>query len=394
MDRRGLYDDRAYWKQAKSLKEQGAEVHYIVISYNETAEEQSGVTAEGIHFQIIKARKYISNIVTNYAVKKLLSLPNEFHQMTKSVENIQPDLIQIVDLRILRILPWLQKLRSKPRIIYDIREPRDANLLDIRMKNWKIPDRAKMKYAAYIQQWEYMQAKQCDFLLGVDNGIGRRIRQNLPGKPFETIYNFTDLSNKRKNIPLTERKYDAAYVGGLTELRGAKTMIESLKIAAGQKPEIQFLFVGKPFDKDLEVWIENLVAAHNLQRNFTWIKGVDYQEVSTWYNQIKIGLNVLHYAKAHEDIIQIKLFEYMNYGLPIISSDFGEMQRYVIENEVGICVPPNDPQQLADAIIHLLSNPSLMEKFSQHGMRAVDTRYNWDIMQSKYLGIVEKMLFP
>ena len=212
MDRRGLYDDRAYWKQALSLKKNGAKIYYLVIDYNENETKRSGTTNEGIHFQIIRAKKYLENIVANYAAKKFLKLPNEFHLMLKEVEKIQPDLIQIVDLRVLRILKELKELESRPKIIYDIREPRDSNLVDIRMKNWKIPHKAKQKYAAYIQKWEYEQAGKCDFILGVDDGIAKRARKHLQGIPYETIYNFTDLAEKRENISLHDRKFDAAYI--------------------------------------------------------------------------------------------------------------------------------------------------------------------------------------
>lgn len=392
MDRRGLYDDRAYWKQALSLKKNGAKIYYLVIDYNENETKRSGTTNEGIHFQIIRAKKYLENIVANYAAKKFLKLPNEFHLMLKEVEKIQPDLIQIVDLRVLRILKELKELESRPKIIYDIREPRDSNLVDIRLKNWKIPHKAKQKYAAYIQKWEYEQAGKCDFILGVDDGIAKRARKHLQGIPYETIYNFTDLAEKRENISLHDRKFDAAYIGGLSEIRGAKTVIEALKITVKYKPQIQFLLVGKSYDLHLEEWIENYVVENALQNNLTWIKGVDYQDISEWYNQIRIGLNPLHYVKAHEEIIQIKLFEYMNYGIPVITSDFGEMQRYITENEAGICIEPDNPEKLAAAVIHLLENPEEMKNYGQNGIAAVDNRYNWASMERKYLKIVENLL--
>lgn len=392
MDRRGLYDDRAYWKQALSLKKNGAKIYYLVIDYNENETKRSGTTNEGIHFQIIRAKKYLENIVANYAAKKFLKLPNEFHLMMKEVEKIQPDLIQIVDLRVLRILKELKELESRPKIIYDIREPRDSNLVDIRLKNWKIPHKAKQKYAAYIQKWEYEQAGKCDFILGVDDGIAKRARKHLQGIPYETIYNFTDLAEKRENISLHDRKFDAAYIGGLSEIRGAKTVIEALKITVKFKPDIQFLLVGKSYDLHLEEWIENYVVENALQNNLTWIKGVDYQDISEWYNQIRIGLNPLHYAKAHEEIIQIKLFEYMNYGIPVITSDFGEMQRYITENQAGICIEPDNPEKLAAAVIHLLENPEEMKNYGQNGIAAVDNRYNWASMEKKYLKIVENLL--
>src|SRR5690606_255524 len=117
---------------------------------------------------------------------------------------------------------------------------------------------------------------------------------------------------------------------------------------------------------------------NKLEKNIIIQDSVPYKEVSEYYNQIKIGLNPLLYAKAHLEIIQIKLFEYMNYGIPIITSNFGYMQKYVEENEVGISVLPDDENALAQAVVSLLTNRDLYEKFSQNGIRAVDEKFNWD----------------
>lgn len=394
MDRRGLFDDRAYWKQAVALQRRGAEIFYLVIDYYDETEQDKNLQTsnEGIHYQIFKARKYVSNLLMNYAIKKILNPPNEFHEMLEMVEKIQPDLIQIVDLRILRLLPKLLKIKSRPKIVYDIREPRDHNLLELRMKDWKLPLKAKKWYANSVQNWEYRNAAKCDFILGVDDGIARRIAKNLPDKPYKTIYNFTNLSDQRQHIPLDKRNYDAAYVGALSELRGTKTIAHATEILVRKMPSVKILLLGKAFPEELNQWIHNFIKEKNLENNLTHINGVDFQEVSKFYNQIKIGLNPLHHVKAHEEIIQIKLFEYMNYGMPIITSNFGEMMQYVIDNQCGETIPPDDPEALANTIFQLLQHPEKMEYYAQNGMHAVDEKFNWKLMEKEYVDIINSLI--
>ena len=119
---------------------------------------------------------------------------------------------------------------------------------------------------------------------------------------------------------------------------------------------------------------------------------VPHQEVSDYFNQIKIGLNPLLFAKTHEEIIQIKLFEYMNFGIPIITSNFGYMKKYVLENNVGIAIEPNDEKLLANTILDLLNDRKAFDEFATNGIKAVDERYNWDIMEEMLLETYQFLL--
>ena len=81
----------------------------------------------------------------------------------------------------------------------------------------------------------------------------------------------------------------------------------------------------------------------------------------------------------------------MNYGLPIISSNFGKMNKFVIDNKVGKTIPPNDETALANAILHLLNHPKEMEEYGNNGIQAVDQQYNWNVMEEKYLNIIHSL---
>ncbi len=82
----------------------------------------------------------------------------------------------------------------------------------------------------------------------------------------------------------------------------------------------------------------------------------------------------------------------MNFGIPIVASSFGYMKKYVEENEVGLTAEAGGEKELADAIIRLLTDAVLYEKCSRNGIKAVDERYNWDIMKDKFLAVYSGLL--
>jgi len=82
----------------------------------------------------------------------------------------------------------------------------------------------------------------------------------------------------------------------------------------------------------------------------------------------------------------------MNFGIPIITSNFGYMKKYVLENNVGIAIEPNDEKLLANTILDLLNDRKAFDEFAKNGIKAVDERYNWDIMEEMLLETYQSLL--
>lgn len=387
-DQHSLYDDRIYWKEAMSLIKKGYEVYYICIGND----EGTGKTKEEIYYHLIKRKKYLSTTIFNYLFKKIPFIKTEYHNALDICKKINPSIIHIHDFKVNKIIKDLKKINIQCKFIYDVHEPLDKNLKDCRFKKSKIPKFITNYYADYIQRWEYKKASLHNYILTTDDGLYERFSSNLPHVDIEIIYNFTNLNKERKILSYEDKIFDAAYIGGLTKIRGTLTAVKATKYIVEKIPSYKLLLLGEIFDKDLKNEITSFIKTNNLENNIILKNFIPYKEISNYYNQIKIGLNPLFNVKAHEEIIQIKLFEYMNFGLPIITSNFGYMKQYVEENNVGICIEPNDEKLLAETIIYLLENRDLFDFYAENGIKAVDERYNWKIMENKLFSIYEKLL--
>lgn len=64
-------------------------------------------------------------------------------------------------------------------------------------------------------------------------------------------------------------------------------------------------------------------------------------------------------------------------GKPVIGSRIGGIKYVIKDGETGLLVPPGDPDALADAIIHLLENPSLARMMGKKGRKMVEQNYKW-----------------
>lgn len=384
-DSHSLYDDRIYWKEACSLKKAGNEVHIILAG----DQDRSGKTKEDIHYELIR-RDQSSNRYLNYFFKHV-SPKGLYHRMLKQAEATKADVFHIHDLKLLRLVSSLKNLPNKPKVIYDVHEPYPENILDYDHKPVAIKLLGK-KYAQYIRKWERRNADQCDLIITTEENLEKRFKQYYPDKPVEIIYNYTNLQSIAHQGEEESKVYDAIYTGGITRLRGAWNILEAVSLVREKLPKFKVLFVGSWFPAELKEEMIQYINQHELAENIILKDSVPYSEIGEYYKKSRIGLGIFLPIQTHRIILQIKIFEYMNFGLPIVGSNFGHIYNIIQKHECGIAVDPEKPEKIAGALIELSTNPDLLNKLSINGRTAADQNYRWDQMEEKLIHIYKQIL--
>ena len=73
-----------------------------------------------------------------------------------------------------------------------------------------------------------------------------------------------------------------------------------------------------------------------------------------------------------------KLYEYMMMGLPIITPNYPGLVPVVEGENVGLCVNPEDPRAIADAVNRIAGDSSLHQTMKSNGLRLTRTQFNWE----------------
>jgi glycosyltransferase involved in cell wall biosynthesis len=81
---------------------------------------------------------------------------------------------------------------------------------------------------------------------------------------------------------------------------------------------------------------------------------------------------------------QNKFFDYMGAGKPIAAALRGHQRSIMEQHQIGLCVDPFDSDGLADAVLHLASNPSLCRKMGKNGRSFATAHYRLDKLLKKY----------
>jgi phosphoheptose isomerase len=84
--------------------------------------------------------------------------------------------------------------------------------------------------------------------------------------------------------------------------------------------------------------------------------------------------------------------EAMACGTPVIGADVGGIKFTVKDGETGYLVPPNEPERLADRLLHLLENPQLMSLFGRQAIRRSQEHFTWQKVTSAVAALYEDVL--
>lgn len=86
-----------------------------------------------------------------------------------------------------------------------------------------------------------------------------------------------------------------------------------------------------------------------------------------------------------------KVFEYMMAGLPIICTNFVLWREFIERYHCGICVDPENVDEIANAIRYLLDNPEEARHMGENGCRAVEQEFNWGVEEKKLLKLYREL---
>ncbi|MEL4455544.1 glycosyltransferase [Lutimonas vermicola] len=383
-DRHNLFDDRIYWKMAVPLVKRGYTVHYLLIG----GEAASGTTDEGVHFKILKLKTFAPNRFLNFFLKRF-NPRNNYRIMFEEAKRLEADIYHFHDLWINRIAVKLKNLRHHPVVFYDAREPYAEDYMSYVKTHFPLLLRI---FASWINSWEKKQSKNYDLIIANENIVQQNFANVVGEERAVVLYNYTDLAADHQEVPLMEKKYDLIYTGAITALRGAFEIVKAVKKVREEIPEVKALFLGNCYPPEFKERLRSFIDSHNLAHHIELAEAVPYPQVAHYYQLSKIGLVLLQRIKTFEISMPIKLFEYMAHGLPVIGSDFGHMKSYIQNDDCGIAVDPTDTEAIAKAVVDLLTNHELYERYSDNGKRVSRERYRWELEFEKLMSYYNKAL--
>ncbi|HEY0225755.1 MAG TPA: glycosyltransferase family 4 protein [Mycobacterium sp.] len=169
------------------------------------------------------------------------------------------------------------------------------------------------------------------------------------------------------------------FLGRYDESRkGMTVLLDALPKVAQRFPDVQLLVVGHGDESELRR------QAGGLADRMRFLGLVDDAGKASAMR----SADVYCAPNAGGESFGIVLVEAMAAGTPVVASDLDAFRRVLRDGEVGRLVPVGDADALADALIEILQNDELRERYVAAASEAV-SRYDWSVVASQIMRVYE-----
>jgi len=274
--------------------------------------------------------------------------------------------------------------RQRAKAIYDVR---DIYLDSTNLS--RLPGYVRAVLARLERGW----ARRADRVLTVNDACADLLARRMGVRRPAVIYNAPP--RRAAPDPASHRFHDVLglspgtpvvlYQGGFVANRGLDTLLEAMAMV----PAADLVLLGYGPLRD-----ELLARAADpaLGGRVHVLPAVPPEELADWVACADVGVMPNQPRTLNERLsTPNKLFESLAVGLPVVSSDFPERRRIVIDDPdgpLGAVSDPTDPAALAAAIRSILEqDPAARADLRARCLKAAHERWNWETELERLLGV-------
>ena len=218
--------------------------------------------------------------------------------------------------------------------------------------------------------------RRIDRVITVSGSIAQSLRERYRLDEVVVLRNLPLFRHKvqsnliRETLELPDDRPIVLYQGGFLTENGLREQIEA---AAGLTAAL--VLIG---DGPSEQALRNQVRAAGLEDRVYFIPRVPFHQLHNYTCSADLGLCLIKgTGKSFYYSLPNKLFEYMMAGLPVLASNFPEMQRIIRETRTGATVDPTDIAAIREQIAAFLGNAEQREACAKASLQAAQY-YNWE----------------
>ncbi|MCE2788171.1 MAG: glycosyltransferase [Bacteroidota bacterium] len=307
-------------------------------------------------------------------VKRLLLTTLHVYQAAKK---IQADVYHFHDPELIPyalLLKWQGK-----KVVYDLHENVTESL---KAKSW-LP--LKWLFIQMYLLFDKLAAANFELILAEDAYVAV-YQKRYPHKNTTIVRNFapTELllayrKSKRDDLP-----FNIFYMGSIDQLYCIEPMLHAILLLKqkGYSPLLKLVGWVSP---KVQGYIKSLPYYTQIEPNLEFL---GYQDIKQGYAlsiDCSIGFSFVSDNINVKESLPRKMFEYMQIGLPVISSGYKTYQNMVETHQTGLCVKESNAASIADATEQLWNNKEMLNRFAENSINAANASYNWEYESVKLI---------
>ena len=386
---------------AVGLARRGHEV--LVLCPSQTGKNyvrnQDGVKVN--YLRSINTRVYPDQINDVPPKKKVLGveLPHLFYkkgfkvsvfpaiEIKKALDKFAPDVVhvQISDPIGLSVVSYARR-HHIPVVTTEHNQP------EVITEPLKVPKVVKKPMDAMLSAYFRNRQSKSDFVtMPTEQSIRNLLSKHQIDVPIAAVSNGVDLTNFKSGKPKSEiyQKYGISkdvpivlYVGRVDPEKQVGTVIAAFKEARKIVPKTEMVIVGDGVDK---ARLEKTVKSEGLDLVVKFLGRVTAPDLFDLY---RVGTL---FATASEIETQgIVLIEAAATGLPLIAVNKGAVAEVCKTNENGFLCEPGNVDEIAEAMVKILSDVELQKKFAENSVK-IASEHDLEKTIDKFINIYQKL---
>lgn len=194
---------------------------------------------------------------------------------------------------------------------------------------------------------------------------------------------YSNVLNEKLSKKQSSKKPIILFVGGNMQRKGVHTLIEAAPEVVQHYPDVEFIIVGK--DKAIKRLKEKCEKL-KLSASFSFPGWCSQDEILNLHRKA-----TLFVMPSLTEALGVAILEAMASGIPVIGTNVGGIPEIVRNGENGTLVPVNSPKDLSSAIIQLLANDQIQEKYRFAALETVE-KFSIETMMNCTLNIYQEAL--
>jgi PEP-CTERM/exosortase A-associated glycosyltransferase len=178
------------------------------------------------------------------------------------------------------------------------------------------------------------------------------------------------------------------FIGSFYAYEGLDLLLQAFPAILKAAPDVRLLLVGGgPQDDSLK----KLAAGLGIQDKIIFTGRVPHDQVQRYYDLVDILAYPRHSMRLTELVTPLKPLEAMAQGRLLVASDVGGHKELIQNGKTGILFKAEDPQALANAVLHLLAEESSWPELRAAARQFVEAERNWPKSVSNYVAIYNRL---
>ncbi len=363
--------------EAKSLIEQGHEVHLFSLQFNDESPAYEEIDG-------IKVSRYLASRLTYKLSALAYDLPF-YHWLLKRrlrnfVERTGIEVLHIHDMVIARAVFWVNRSYKLP-VVIDFHENR-PEIMRSYLHVLGFPGRYLISLKRW-KGWYFKLAAKADKVVVVTKAaaedIAKKTQIEIDGiVVVPNTSKISDYAVSPSDKCISEKMegtFNVLYFGDTSLRRGTDTAIMAANYLRDRIPSLRLWIIGK---SSADPTLRSMITELKLE-SFVALEGWQPMDrLPAYLENTHVAISPLKRNRHHDTTYANKIFQYMTCKKALVVSDAKSQAELVKRTGCGLVHEADAPSDLAEKIFYLYSNSNERVKMGELGYQAVVNHWNWN----------------